>query len=52
MTYLLIFNFLKFFSSMEDIKRRYNPTVNLSKFTSNKNIFNNVVVSCNNQFCN
>ena len=29
---------------MENIKRIYNPIVDLSKFTSNKNILKNIVV--------
>ena len=45
MALLLIFNFLK---SMIDIRRRYNPIVNLSKFTSNKKILSKVGY---NQFC-
>ena len=32
------------FASMEDIKRRYNLIVDLSKFTSNKNILSKFVV--------
>ena len=44
MTWLLIFNFFRNFVNMENIRRRYDPTVNLSKFTSNKKILSKVVV--------
>jgi len=29
---------------MKDIRRRYNPIVNLSKFTFNKNILSKIVI--------
>ena len=31
------------FASMKDIRKKYNPIIDLSKFTSNKKIFNEVV---------
>ena len=43
--------FFRNFTSIEDIKRRCNPIVDLSKFTSNKKILSNVVVLSYNQFC-
>ena len=45
------FKFFRNFTSIEDIKRRCNPIVDLSKFTSNKKILSNVVVLSYNQFC-
>ena len=38
-------------ANMEDIKRKCNLMVNLSKFTSNKNTLSEVVALCYNQFC-
>ena len=35
--------FFRNFTSMEDIRRRYNQMVDLSKFTSNKRILSKVV---------
>ena len=35
---------------MEDIKRKCNPIMDLSKFTSNKKILSKVVALCYNQF--
>ena len=43
MIYSLIFNFFRNFANMEDIRKRYNPMVNLSKFISNKNILSKVI---------
>ena len=41
------------FASKEDIrKKKCNPMVDLSKFTSNKNILRRVVAICYNQFYN
>jgi len=37
---------------MENIKRKCNPTVNLSKFTSNKNTLSKVIVLNYNKFWN
>ena len=37
---------------MEDMRRKYNPTVDLSKFTSNQKILSNVVILDYKQFCN
>jgi len=37
---------------MEDIRRKYNPTVDLLKFTSNKKILSKVVTLDYNQFYN
>ena len=39
------------FASMEDIKRKCKPIVNLSKFTSNKKILNEVITLSYNQVC-
>ena len=36
---------------MEDIRKKCNPIVDLSKFTSNKKILSKVVVLRYNQFC-
>ena len=33
---------------MDDIRRKYNPMVNLSKFTSNKKILSGVIALDNN----
>ena len=44
MILLLIFNFFRNFASIEDIRRRCNPNVDLLKFTSNKKILSKVVV--------
>ena len=40
------------FASKEDIRRKCNPMVDLSKFTSNKKILSNVVILDYNQCCN
>ena len=37
------------FANMKDIRRKCNPTVNLSKFTSNKNILSGVITLNYNQ---
>ena len=37
------FYFFRNFASVEDIRRRCNPIVDLSKFTSSKKIWNKVV---------
>ena len=37
---------------MKDIRKNYNPTVDLSKFTSNKKILSKVVALSYNQFYN
>ena len=34
------------FVDLKDIKRKYNSMINLSKFTSNKKILNEIVVLC------
>ena len=39
------------FASMEDIRRKYNPMVNFSQFTSNKKILSKVIVLVYNQIC-
>ena len=39
------------FVTMEDIKRKCNPMMDMSKFTSNKKILNGVVVLGYNQVC-
>ena len=39
------------FGNMEDIRRKYNPMINLSKFTSNKKILSVVVAISYNQVC-
>ena len=44
MTLLLIFNYFGNFASMENIKKKYNPMVDLSKFTSNKKILSKIAV--------
>ena len=43
--------FSRNFVRMEDIRRRYNPMVKFSKFTSNKKILSNIVILPYNQFC-
>ena len=43
--------FSRNFVRMKDIRRRYNPMVKFSKFTSNKKILSNIVVLGYNQFC-
>ena len=40
------------FARMDDIRRKYNPIMDLSKFTSNKKILNEVVALGNNKVCN
>ena len=37
---------------MEDIRKIYNPIVDLSKINSNKKILSKVVILGYNQFCN
>ena len=49
MTYLLNFDFIKNFASMEDIRRKCNLIVDLSKFTFNKKLWNGVVALVYNQ---
>ena len=39
------------FASIEDIRKKYNPIVNFSQFTSNKNILSRVIVLVYNQVC-
>ena len=41
----------KNFASMDDIRRKYNPMVDLSKFTSNKKTLSKVVAYGYNQYC-
>ena len=48
MTNILYFNFLEILR-MKDIRRRCNKMVDLSKFTTNKNILSKIDY---NQFCN
>ena len=43
--------FSRNFASMEDIRRKCNPIVNLSKFTTNKKILSKVVTLDYNKFC-
>ena len=39
------------FASINDIKRKYNPIVDLSKFTSNQKILNGTITIGYNQVC-
>ena len=39
----IIINFLSYFASIEDIRKKCNPILDLSKFTFNKNILSEVV---------
>ena len=41
----------KNFACMKDVKRKCNPMINLSKFTSNKKILSKVVALWYNQVC-
>ena len=41
----------KNFASMENIRIKYNPMVDLSKFTFNKKILSEVIVLCYNWAC-
>ena len=45
------FRFFIIFASIEDIKRRYNLIVDLSKFISNKKILSEVIALGYNQVC-
>ena len=44
--------FSRNFASIEDTRKKYNPAVNLSKFTSNKKILSKVVTLGYNKFWN
>ena len=47
-----VLKFSRNFVSIEDIRRRCNSMVDLSKFTSNKKIMSKAVILNYNQFCN
>ena len=46
----IVFYFSRNVASMENIRRRYNSMMDLSKFTSNKKILSKVVILGYNQF--
>ena len=43
MTYVLIFLSFEKFANIKDVRRKFNPIVDLSKFTFNKKILSGVV---------
>ena len=47
----IVLYFSRNVTSMENIRKRYNSMVDLSKFTSNKKILNKIVILDYNQFC-